>query len=513
MTSYEDLQEAAQISDYDESIRRIKQLAAQAISGADRGAQLLFTDNFNHSYLPDFVLRWNDRPDRLVFLRASSYAQEIEEDVVNLADKQPIFVQLSEFRPYGDRVTPRDALDSLGRSASATKSLVTSVPAIGLLDGPRSQRTGRIFSSYVMRGGRGLVEDSVAPAIAERVETGFTGALEADRARTADALQVVEDLLDPRSSAEFSHLLEAAWISGGAAVMDFPGAVSSIGESLSSSLLRQLLDIVPEDADDAEEFWTQVGNAISLESFQGLNLVGTQSRLQLMMGVATEKLMASRCSIRKTVRSDLHVDPLIWQVENGILSLRGGGYQGWVGKAPSSSEEERWLDEPPTLAKVYTRAENAKLTLTEIGVRDDQGMAVRFSSSDGTDIATSDLVHRVSETLGTSVRVDSAFARVSGKSVKIDLIDGIASGRTNARIGLSELMWNAWNIIAGIESEDFREELKRTLSIDELDEGSADTPELRPPFPILKAELPPNWVFPELESGRAGDDDDGPGYN
>lgn len=151
MTTYNDILAAADAPEYDDAIRQIKRLAAKALHEADDDVRLLSTEHFNHSYLPDFVMRWRNRQDRFVYLRASAYAEEIEEDVVRLTDHNPIFVQLSEFVPYNDRPI-RQAIDSLSQSAGARKSLIASVPAIGLLDD--APRTGKMLSSFVMRGGR-----------------------------------------------------------------------------------------------------------------------------------------------------------------------------------------------------------------------------------------------------------------------------------------------------------------------------------------------------------------------
>ncbi|MGW4119870.1 hypothetical protein [Nocardia sp. NPDC004711] len=499
MTSYEAIQEAAEIPDFYESVTRVKELAARTISDADKNVRVFSTENFNHSYFPDFVLRWPGR-ERFVFLRTSSYAEEIEEDVVNLAGKHPIFMQLSEFRPYGDDPSPRRALDALSAAARSTKSLVTSVPAIELLDGPRSERTGRILSSYVMRGGRGLVEDDAAPALAERVETGFNGALGADRAPTAAALEVLEGLLDPPTNAEFTHLLEAAWISGGGSALDFPGSITTIGENLSATLLAQLLDIVPENI---EEFWNQVGNAITIDSFDNMDLVGSQPRLQLIMRTAIGKLLAKRCSIRRTYRSDQEFDPFMWQVYNGILSLRGGGFQAWMGKVPSGLEGEHSVDDLPTLTKVSTRSENAGLTLTEIGVRDAQELSVRFSSSDGRDIATSELIHRVSDSLGTSVKVDSVTARVNGKALRVDLEAGFASVNTTALVDLSDLVWNAWNILAETDSEDVRVELRNVLAVENYEGiSSSDVMRELPAMPTNALDAPTMKALPSADGDQ-----------
>jgi hypothetical protein len=462
VTSYSEIIDAADATESGEAVSRIKQLAARTLHEADSDMQLLGTENFNHSYLPDFVMRWPNRPQRFVFLRASAYADEIRDDVVRLADRRPIFVQLSEFLPYDDQPL-QQSIDALSQSAGERRSLVASVPTIGLLDD--SPRTGKMLSSYVMRGGKGVIKDSEAQALAQRVESGFDGAMKSDRDKTADAIQAVETVLDPASSVEFTHLFEAAWISGGASGVEFPGGLTSIGDNLTAELLDQMLDIVPESLSD---FWEQIGNAVTLESFRQLHLVGDQPRLQSIMKNAIRRLTSNRYVMRKTQRSDQEVDPFIWQIDSGSLSLRGAGYQAWIGAPTLSStetavDEEFTVDPPPSLSQLSKRAEEAQLTISDIGVSDTDGITVRFTSPGRGDVATSDLVERVTETVGTLVRVNEVVAVVDGKRVPVDYSRGIAGPRTSSRVSVSGLIWYGWNLLAETDGQ-LRETLSQTLS-------------------------------------------------
>jgi hypothetical protein len=462
LTTYSEILDAADVTESGGAVSRIKRLAAQTLYEADSDMRLLATEHFNHSYLPDFVMRWPNRPQRFVFLRASAYADEIRDDVVRLADRRPVFVQLTEFLPHNDQPL-RQSIDSLSQSAGERKSLVASVPAIGLLDD--SPRTGKMLSSFVMRGGRGVIEDSEVQTLAQRVESGFDGAMNSDRDATASAIEAVEAVLDPASSVEFTHLFEAAWISGGASGVDFPGGLTSIGDNLTADLLRQMLDIVPESLSD---FWQQIGNAVTLESFSQLNLLGDQPRLQSIMKNAVGRLVSNRCIMRKTQRSDQETDPFAWQIENGSLSLRGAGYQAWIGGPSSHSSEtvnddELTVDPPPSLSNLSTRAEEARLTISDIGVSDTDGIAVRFTSPGLGDVATSDLVERVAATVGNLVRVNEVVELVDGKRVPVDYSSGIAAPRTNSRVSVSGLIWNGWNLLAETD-EEVRETLAQTLN-------------------------------------------------
>jgi hypothetical protein len=466
MALTDDLAEAIGDPEYGSSVRRVKEIAARSLKEADSGAKVLATNHFNHSYLPDFVLKWPNRrrEERFVFLRASAYAEELEEDVVRLADRHPVFLQLSDFQPI-DSEPLRPAIDSLDHSASESRSLVATMPAIGHLDD--SPRTGRMLSSFVMRGGRGVIENTEAESISARVESGFNGAMTSDRDKTADALAVVEGVLDPNSTADFTRLFEAAWISGGASSADFPGGQTTIGEELSSDLLEQLLDIVPESIED---FWEKIGNAVNLDAFSQLHLVGDQPRLQHIMRSAVGRLSATKHVFRRTERYGENDDPFMWQVDTGHLSLRGAGYQGWIEvsappTAPGETQNELSIDPPPSLSSLSTRAQNANITVSDISVQGPDAISVRFSSAGPLDVAASDLFERVTGSLGDLVTVEGVISRVEGKSLAIDYAQGLATtGRSNSRVSVSNLVWNAWNLQAAT-SDDIRSELNEVLGV------------------------------------------------
>lgn len=471
MTISDEIAQAIDDPEYGSSVRRVKEIAARSLREADTDAKVLATRHFNHTYLPDFVMKWpHSTRERFVFLRASAYAEELEEDVVRLADCHPVFLQLSDFQPV-DHEPVRPAIDSLDQSASTAQALVATMPAIGRLD--NSPNTGRMLSSFVMRGGRGVIEDAEAESISQRVESGFDGALSSDRAKTAEGLEVVEGVLDPSSTVQFTRLFEAAWISGGASAVDFPGGQTTIGEQLSSDLLRQLLDIVPESSVD---FWERMGNAVTLEAFSQLHLVGDQPRLQHILRNAVSRLIASKHTLRRTQRSDQASDPFIWQVDNGYLSLRGGGYQGWIGTTtpppPPDATTEYAVDPAPSLSRLSARAEDADVAVTDIGVEDSEGIVVRVSSTGGRDVATSDLVERVTGSLGESVQVKEVIARVNGKNLRIDYDRATSSARSNSRVAVAKLVWTSWNLFAAM-TEEARYELGEVLGFGETDDSDA----------------------------------------
>lgn len=94
---------------------------------------------------------------------------------------------------------------------------------------------------------------------------------------------------------------------------------------------------------------------------------------------------------------------------------------------------------------------------------DTDGITVRFTSPGQGDVATSDLVERVTETVGNLVRVNEVVALVEGKRVPVDYNRGVAGPRTSSRVSVSGLIWNGWNLLAETDDE-VRETLAQVLN-------------------------------------------------
>ncbi|WP_029892915.1 hypothetical protein [Nocardia brasiliensis] len=447
---------AGSLSDSSDSIRDLKRIAVDALTEADPDTRVITMPNFNHSYLPDFVLEWpkrSSRDHRFVYLRSSSYLDELQEDVTSLRDKEPVFLYLSDLESasHADGVEAPEA-QALDEAATRSHSLVSSIPAIRKFRGIASTRqTGQLISSYVVRGGQGLIEDDTATRSAEVIESGFQGALLADRELTLQALATVEQLLNPASATQFSHLLEAAWVSSGASVMEFPGGVTSLGDKLPAPLLYELIRMVSAES---EEFWTRVGGSVDVDSFTGLHLVGQQPALQLLVPYALKNLRSRQCTVRRTVRSDQASDPYMWQVDNGILSLRGGGFQSWLASAPGTGDDI--YDEPevmPTINKVVERCKAAQLPLVQVESDNRQG-TLSYSSREDADLTSDTALSEIGRMLGLTAAVSSAIVNLrGGKRLHLDFVDNVAFGKTKAMFPVRDLLIAAWFTLLDMSSE------------------------------------------------------------
>lgn len=447
----------------------IKSLAAQILQRADQDAVLVPTGNFNHSYLPDFVLEWRGgtRLDRHVYLRTSPFSEEIAEDVRTLSDRRPILLQLADLIVPEEGSTEDHSAavveNVLSETAKSSRSLVTSLPALEQFTAPKFVQTGGILSSYVLRGGQGLVAGDAAEESAARVERGFSGAIELDRDSTSEALDVVDSLLDAPSATQFTHLLEAAWVSGGGAPLEFPGPVDSLGGKLSPQLLRELFRIVPADHAD---FWRNIGRAVDVHSFEGLERSGADEQLQLLMTTALPGMRAKKCLIRRNELAVPKDDPFLWQIDSGSIALRGGGFKSWFsGASGLATASDFSIQGPPSITRIESRAANAELPLIGVDVADDV-RAVSFASSSRVGVAGDALLGEIADTMGSGGLVRKAVTVVGDRDLNLHFATGTASLNTRAELPLEDIGWATWNLLVDLGSDEDRSRLSDVLGRD-----------------------------------------------
>jgi len=392
---------AFQLKDGKDSVHRIKDVVADALRNADRSVRIVQTSHFNHSYVPDMVL--SGQSGERMTLAKFSFARpairaRIELDVTEHATEHPMFIQLSTFDResggHGDVPEADDPYASLEASARSARSLVTEVSALDELvvgDSPATQ----LLPPSILRGGIGVLEQDEARSAASIVNAGFNGALEAYREPTAEALNVISEVLDPSAATELSGFLETMWIASGGSVSEFPGAFQDLGVHISSRRLQAILDAIDGDR---VKFWQKIGESVQLDSFDQLNLVGEAPALQAMMTTALPRLSAKTCRIAAIGDPSDSTRRFRWQVNQGTLAIEGFGRQAWVAehkeRLPRADDEQPAPPVPTLLAK-RARAAGAAIGRVElVGV----DRSVSYQAAGGVDLASDDLV-------GPSVRL------------------------------------------------------------------------------------------------------------
>lgn len=176
-----ELNAALAVEDWQESISRVKSVVSNSFRTADKSVEVVRTEHFNHSNIPDLVLEWPDRGSsrrRYVYLRPTQDPDQIAEDVSNHAADRPIFIHLSELRQVEAPTPLAPSMELLSTAARSSQSLVTEISAVTRLSSSTSSPAARLLPSSVLRGGRGLIEEDQAASAALNVGVGFDGAME-----------------------------------------------------------------------------------------------------------------------------------------------------------------------------------------------------------------------------------------------------------------------------------------------------------------------------------------------
>ncbi|WP_328393711.1 hypothetical protein [Nocardia sp. NBC_00416] len=441
------LNSAFLIEDGNESVRRVKEIINDTLVVADPTARIVNTEYFNHSYIPDLVLEWPSRGSneiRKVYLRPTQNPAKIELDVKEHASEHPMFVFLSNLIHIDEASVEHIRFNGLSETAHESETLVTEVGAFEQMTRQSSAPGSTLLPSSILRGGRGLLEEETADDTAAIVSRGFTGAMEADRVPTALALETISEVLDRGVATEMTSILETMWIASGGDPLQFPGENRNIGFDISPDRLTALLRTVPQELDS---FWSRVGRSVSLETFRTLHLVGQQTALQSILSTAINQLAARTCRVEGTIHADQDIDPLIWQVEDGNLSLRGLGRQAWVGQRVSDlPNRTRSADVLPSPQQLLRRSKSSSIPVTSVELVGG-GRTVTYGSADNADISEDESVGSFDDLLGPDSVVNRATALAgSGQPLTIDFSGSISFGAPTARFALTSLVWVTWSM-------------------------------------------------------------------
>ncbi|MDJ0105957.1 hypothetical protein QM646_06035 [Rhodococcus erythropolis] len=471
-----ELNAALAVEDWQESISRVKSVVSNSFRTADKSVEVVRTEHFNHSNIPDLVLEWPDRGSsrrRYVYLRPTQDPDQIAEDVSNHAADRPIFIHLSELRQVEAPTPLAPSMELLSTAARSSQSLVTEISAVTRLSSSTSSPAARLLPSSVLRGGRGLIEEDQAASAALNVGVGFDGAMEADREATAQALATIDAVLAPAEATELTSFLEAVWIASGGGATDFPGPNRDLGSKLPASRLKLFLDLIDSESVD---FWSKVGESVDLDSFVDLNLVGSQKALQILVSSALPSLQARTCLILPTERSDQESDPFLWQVEEGVLSLRGFGRQAWVANRkeqfPLASDE----DVRPSPTTFSTRAKDANISISTVELSvGDRSLVYRGESEDN--IADDEIIATLDEALGAGSKVNQAVALLDEhRPLTVNFRNNVSAGHSSSRFDVSALLSVSWSLLNSIDPNEeiaLREVLQ--IDIDENDDNGLES--------------------------------------
>jgi hypothetical protein len=273
----EQIRSAMASNNPDDIVTGVKQAVAQEVTSLSPDAKIVLTSYFNHSYMPDLVLEWNDagrRDVRPIFLRNDLRPEVTEVEVQSLARREPVVLSLTAFdEPAARRSSLRE------RAREANRVLVTDVVSLADMATPfGAERSGphvpgeapllRLVQANVLKGGRGLLTPQDVERLAQSAsppegDDVLTEQFLASFQETADDMFAPDAALRLRRSAELLRF--------GLTNEVIDSVAAATGE-LSDIELRVLVPYLLADgtARANTRLWAYVGSMMSLVRLEDL---------------------------------------------------------------------------------------------------------------------------------------------------------------------------------------------------------------------------------------------------
>lgn len=284
-------------------ITGVKDAVAQEVGSLSPDANIVMTEYFNHSYMPDLVLEWNDagkRDTRPIFLRNTLRPYVTEEEVRTLARRGPVVLSLTAF------AEPSPRFDVLRERARETnRVLVTDVASLADvaapadLDGHHGGRVGapllRLVQANLLKGGRGLLTSEDAERLTRSAapadeNSGLTNEFLSSFQESADELFAPDAALRLRRAAELLRF---------GLSREVAETVSLSTGQLSDVELRVLVPYLLSDqmAITNPRLWTYIGSMMSLERLEEMGSVLSELDVSALVVPNVDTWMAKRAQL------------------------------------------------------------------------------------------------------------------------------------------------------------------------------------------------------------------------
>jgi hypothetical protein len=440
------------------NISFIKRLMVEQLRSADATVTVEVTDHFNHSFVPDMLLRWPGVPEkRQVFLRTGFDLPDLMADVELLAKEKPILVPLSGVQgSRGEAELP----DVLGVRSAEHSTLITDPEGLQAFGDVRRERPViSLFSHALLQGGRGVLSSEQAQEVSEVVGEGFDGAQRANFEATDSAVRATEVLLDSQRASQMNRLLHAVWVGSGAPGTAFPGA-SGVTATLDAEALRFVLSLDIPDND----FWRRLGSGITTGRLCELVEAAPSDNFQRLLAGNAHRLQAKAC--RVTATASPSAAPR-WSVASGalVLDVAQARVHFAAYKSGDLPDVEGGRVAPPSIADLSARAALAEVDVAEVKLSNGEA-TLSYASEGGLDVAQDEALSAVSNVLRDAAVV-SAVARVgtAGRTVRCNFTTGTGTGNSSSKFYVAELATIAVPLLVALSGEE-REVLRTHVSAD-----------------------------------------------
>ena len=347
----------------------VKQLVCDELARVDPTAAVHRTEYFNHTYLPDVVLDWDEVRPREVFLRFASAPRRLLADVDRIGASGPVIFDLSHAasqRVVDDRASASSAAQEA--SEHSPELLITDSEATPHVRPKKAKNMlERLVVGNLLRSGHGNLDEPTARSTVSTSRAGYDGAIATDPESVRAVVAVGQRLLDQDTEHRVARTLQLLWWAGGGAPEEFPISVPDDME-LNPSDTRDFLRAVFEGKQVIEDdaFWSRLADRLSFDTLVGVGDVAHSENLHRLMRQLAERLKLSHVILDRRVGPFQSFDRLAWRIENRFLCLRGPEWECRFTPRGNRFSQRKHQGLPVSLYDALSRSEDFLVEEAEI---------------------------------------------------------------------------------------------------------------------------------------------------
>lgn len=315
----------------DQIIAGVKQIVAKEVDTLNPGVNIEYTDYFNHTYVPDMVLKFPGRGEecRPLYIRNSLRVSPIIEDVQTLEPRQPVMLGLRPADPESD-----EGVRSVARHTK--RVLVTDIGSLDVFSQSLSQVNDAaaplkgVLRANLLKSGRGMmttsdiddIQNVVQEVVSLDAETAASGISKLD--------QLTDNLYAEDGSLQIGRVGRIIQASVSPVLMR--NLLSESGR-LSDSDVRVILPYLlgRNEVATNEDLWVTVAELIDLEDVENVPEIEGVNLNRLLNLTALSRWTASRAELVFNNEFDVEALTEISELSRTEWAVRAGKLTATIG--------------------------------------------------------------------------------------------------------------------------------------------------------------------------------------
>lgn len=443
-----------------DSINAIKNAVIKELETLDRSVTIRDTSYFNHTYAPDLILNWDTTTERPVYLRFTDNLPELQEGISRIDFDNPFVFGLT--RPHEDA----KGFPELEQSAQDHHALITDADGIETFIKLRSRDAGvNLLGQALARGGRGLLAQPQAEAVAKTVSDGFSAALETESTPTRLAVEAIAQYLDDPQAARMTRVLQAVWEGSDGRLDQFPGP-ADLSKSLNDDSLQYILNVV--SASDLN-FWRRIGRFLTTSQLSRMSLnASNENSFQNLINANLDVIPCRAAAVSSGAETLFSVgrEPFLWSIRKETLALEGPDFTAFVADRKEKVESKVAVDgvASPDGIDVETLSRRvAEYELTEVLLRDGDA-TVQFTSNEG--VGHDARLAKLAQGLSSNSTVVKAVVPLPEGQLALNFKTSIVNAKTTRTPLLKDVLAVSIPLLHELP-DDRRKSLKKFLHVGE----------------------------------------------